>query len=161
MASEGNWEGKANAKVPGVSPDKVWAVLDKYSNIHDYLPSVDESTIVSGEPGKVGCVRLCSGNPLPGSQERAFTNEKLVAYDPTNRTLSYEVVENNIGFKDYVATLKVLPEEDGSSAIEWSFVTPAMPPPYWTVEKIRGLHYLLCEPHGREDRRRKQSLIYN
>ncbi|XP_068641979.1 lachrymatory-factor synthase-like [Aristolochia californica] len=137
MASEDTWEGKSSAKVPGVSPDKVWAVIDDYANIYKYLPSIDATTIVSGEPGKLGCVRLCSGNPLPGSQERAFTNEKLVAYDPAERTLSFEVVENNIGFKDYVATLKVLPEEDGST-IEWSFVTPAMPPPYWTLEKVNG-----------------------
>ncbi|XP_068642144.1 lachrymatory-factor synthase-like [Aristolochia californica] len=137
MAAEDKWQGKATAKVPGVSPDKVWAVIDDYANVYKYLPSIDATTIQSGEPGKLGCVRLCSGPPIPGGQERSLTNEKLVAYDPAERTLSYEVVENNIGFKDFVATIKVLPEEDGST-IEWSFVTPAMPPPHWTEQKVMG-----------------------
>ncbi|XP_068638582.1 lachrymatory-factor synthase-like [Aristolochia californica] len=137
MAAEDTWEGKASAKVEGVSPDKVWAAIDDYAHFYKYFPSLDTTTIESGEPGKLGCVRLCSGDPLPGSQERAFTNEKLVAYNPVERTLSYEVLENNIGFKDYVATLKVLPEEDGST-IEWSFTSSPMPPPGWSVEKITG-----------------------
>ncbi|KAG9449134.1 hypothetical protein H6P81_009099 [Aristolochia fimbriata] len=137
MAATDKWEGKATAKVPGVPADKVWAFIDDYGNVHKYLPSIDETTIASGEPGKLGCVRLCKGNPLPGSEERSFTHEKLVAYDPANRTLSYEVTENNIGFKDFVATIKVVPEEDGST-IEWSFVTPPMPGPHWSLENCMG-----------------------
>ncbi|KAG9449131.1 hypothetical protein H6P81_009096 [Aristolochia fimbriata] len=138
MASEGKWEGKASAKVPGVSADKVWAVLDDYGNVYKYLPSIEASSIVSGEPGKLGCVRLCDGNPHPPSTERTFTNEKLVAYDPASRTLAYEVVENNVGFKDFVATIKVLPEEDGSCTIEWSFKTAPMPGPNWSADTVMG-----------------------
>ncbi|XP_068660559.1 lachrymatory-factor synthase-like [Aristolochia californica] len=137
MAAEDKWEGKVSAKVPGVSADKVWAVIDDYANVCNYLPSIDTSTIESGESGKLGCVRLCSGPPIPGGQDRSFTYEKLVVYDPVERTLSYEVVENNIEFKDFVATHKVLSEEDGST-IEWSFVTPPIPSPHWTAEKIMG-----------------------
>ncbi|KAG9449184.1 hypothetical protein H6P81_009149 [Aristolochia fimbriata] len=138
MATEEKWQGKASAKVPGVSPEKVWAVLEDYGNVHKYLPSLDATALDFGEPGKLGCVRVCSGPPLPGAQDRAFTHEKLVVYDPANRTLSYEVTENNIGFKDFVATHKVVAEEDGSSSIEWSFVTPPMDSPFWSVEKIMG-----------------------
>ncbi|KAG9449133.1 hypothetical protein H6P81_009098 [Aristolochia fimbriata] len=143
------WTGEATAKVPGVPADKVWAFIDDYANVYKYLPSIDETTIASGEPGKVGCVRLCKGSPLPGSEERTFTHEKLVAYDPENYTLSYEVMDNNIGFKDYVATLKVLPEEDGC-CVKWSFVTPPMSGPNSSMEFLMGyLNYSVNHMAGK------------
>lgn len=49
--------------------------------------------------------------------------------DPTKRCLSYEIVENNMGFRFYLATMEVLPASDADDAdklagckIKWSFV---------------------------------------
>ncbi|RXH72691.1 hypothetical protein DVH24_012375 [Malus domestica] len=47
--------------------------------------------------------------------------------DPINHCLSYEITENNFGFKSYVATVQLVPinDEDGRTGciIEWSFVS--------------------------------------
>ncbi|XP_068641981.1 lachrymatory-factor synthase-like [Aristolochia californica] len=130
------WEGKAAGKVNGVSADKVWSLVEDYGNVHKWLPTIDATTVVEGEPGKLGCVRRCSGPPAPGSETPTFTNEKLVEFDPATRTLSYRVLDNNIGFGDFVATWKVVPDSDGGSTIEWSFVSA--PIPYWEPEKVQG-----------------------
>jgi len=45
--------------------------------------------------------------------------------NPIERCISYEIMENNVGFKSYVATIEVLPiNGDGQNGykIEWSFV---------------------------------------
>ncbi|XWS70309.1 hypothetical protein CRYUN_Cryun03dG0036900 [Craigia yunnanensis] len=65
---------------------------------------------VEGTPGQPGLVRHCEA-------ELRWTNEKLLTIDPTNRSLSYEVLENSVGLKKYVATLEALPMEgDGKPA---------------------------------------------
>ncbi|KAG9449132.1 hypothetical protein H6P81_009097 [Aristolochia fimbriata] len=130
------WEGKAVGKVSGVSADQVWSQVEDFGNVHKWLPTIDSTSLVEGEPGKLGCVRRCSGPPAPGSDVPTFTNEKLVEFDPATRTLSYRVLENNIGFGDFVATWKVVPDSDGGCSIEWSYVSS--PIPYWDPEKVMG-----------------------
>ena len=43
--------------------------------------------------------------------------------DPIKRCFSYDVIDSNMGFQSYVATMQVVPINDnGGSTIEWSFV---------------------------------------
>ncbi|KAG9449130.1 hypothetical protein H6P81_009095 [Aristolochia fimbriata] len=130
------WGGKATGKVNGASADQVWKLMEDYGSVDKWLPTIDSVSIVEGEPGKVGCVRYCTGPPGPGSDTPTFTNEKLVKFDHATRTLSYRVLENNIGFGDYVATWKVVPDSDGGCTIEWSYESE--PIPYWEPEKLMG-----------------------
>ena len=53
-----------------------------------------------------------------------WAKEKLLMIDPIKWCLSYEVIDNNIGMKFYVAKLIVSPNDDGKNGckMEWSFV---------------------------------------
>ena len=60
------------------------------------------------------------GNNRPVSR----STERLKAVDHVERSLSYEIVDSNIGFSSYVSTVKVVPRgDDGQNGcvIEWSF----------------------------------------
>ena len=65
-----------------------------------------------------------------------WAKEKLLMIDPIQRCFSYEIVDNNIGFRSYVATIKVLPMISDDKAegckIECSFVCD--PVEGWTFE---------------------------
>ncbi|KAG2319554.1 hypothetical protein Bca52824_012767 [Brassica carinata] len=63
--------------------------------------------------------------------------------DPVERCLSYEVLENNVGFRSYVATVKVTTvdggdESDGGTVcrLEWSFVSD--PVDGWKKEDLES-----------------------
>lgn len=54
-----------------------------------------------------------------------WVTDKLLAIDPIERCSSYEIVDNNMGFKSYVGTMQVLSVNDrdcASCKIDWSFV---------------------------------------
>lgn len=71
-----------------------------------------------------------------------WATEKLLKIDPIQRCMSYEIVDNNMGFKSYVATVKVLsfPNNicgDGKSLgcmIEWECVCD--PVEGWTLQDL-------------------------
>ncbi|KAI3677271.1 hypothetical protein L1987_86894 [Smallanthus sonchifolius] len=50
---------------------------------------------------------------------------KSTAECPIQRTLSYEITENNLGFRCYVANMKVI-DIEGGCKIEWSFMSDAV-----------------------------------
>ncbi|KAI6680023.1 hypothetical protein NL676_033904 [Syzygium grande] len=57
-----------------------------------------------------------------------WANERLLMMDPNEKCFSYEVLENNVWFKNYVATIRVMPMNDGDGKMggcmmEWSFVS--------------------------------------
>ncbi|GAU49452.1 hypothetical protein TSUD_407390 [Trifolium subterraneum] len=59
-----------------------------------------------------------------GDETIKWSKEKLLSRDPVQRCLSYEVVESNMGFMSYVATLRVFPvaAKAAGCRIEWGFV---------------------------------------
>ncbi|KAL6215560.1 hypothetical protein ACLB2K_014989 [Fragaria x ananassa] len=71
-----------------------------------------------------GLVRYCAGFSSNHDESTIkWAKERLVMIDPTKRCLSYEVIDSNMGFKSYLATMHVVPSnDDDSSMIEWSFV---------------------------------------
>ncbi|XP_068638581.1 lachrymatory-factor synthase-like [Aristolochia californica] len=128
------WVGKASAKVPGVLADTVWALLQDFGALYKWIPNLDSSEIIEGELGQLGCVRLNAGPPIPGSEVGSHSKEKLIAMDPVQRSLSYQVLDNNIGFNYYVGTITVSPDGDDACTIDWSF--EAEPMLAWTHEQI-------------------------
>ncbi|XWS70308.1 hypothetical protein CRYUN_Cryun03dG0036800 [Craigia yunnanensis] len=113
------WEGKVTAELKGSMAEQIWPFLEEFCNLDKLFPTVDTCYRVEGTPGQPGLVRHCEG-------KLGWAKEKLLTIDPVNRSLSYEILENNIGFNNYMATLKVFPMEgDGKPAdckIEWSFI---------------------------------------
>ncbi|RDY00967.1 Lachrymatory-factor synthase, partial [Mucuna pruriens] len=125
MAEESGlkWEGKSAIEVAGTGPEVAWAALEDFCNVHKLIP-IDTCYQAEGVVGQPGLVRYCA-NAVKGVADTTtilWVKEKLLAIDPVQHCLSYEITENNMGFKSYVTTLKVLPDRDGCK-IEWGFVS--------------------------------------
>ncbi|KAJ6406411.1 hypothetical protein OIU74_028339 [Salix koriyanagi] len=138
--TQGKWEGKATAELKGPTADQVWPFFEDFCNLQKWLPGVDTCYQVEGEPGQPGLVRYCSSSTISSDRSHEETQvkwvkEKLVMIDRIERCLSYEIIENNVGFKSYVATIKVLPVNDGCK-IEWSYV--ADPIEGWPVDDFNS-----------------------
>ncbi|KAJ6698041.1 LACHRYMATORY-FACTOR SYNTHASE [Salix purpurea] len=145
--AQGKWEGKATVELKGPTADQVWPFFEDFCNLQKWLPLVDSCHRVEGELGQPGLVRLCKFSKVSsdGSHEETeikWAKEKLIMIDPNERCLSYEILENNVGFQSYVATIKVLPINDGDGEghhgceIEWSFVTD--PIEGWPLEDFNS-----------------------
>ncbi|CAI9093565.1 OLC1v1029096C2 [Oldenlandia corymbosa var. corymbosa] len=143
------WEGKATARLKGVKPEQVWTLfLDDFCSFHKWLPTIDTCYQVEGINGQPGAVRYCSSTTTlsdanhhhhddGGTAKTAvlWCHEKLVSVDAAGllRSLSYQVLDNNLGIKSLVTTIKVSPavstdgDDDGSGCqIQWSFVADPM-----------------------------------
>lgn len=129
---EPKWEGKATAELKGPKAQKVWQTLvDDFCDIHKWFPAIETCHYVEGVKGEVGMVRYV-GTTVPASEDGGeakvnWCREKLVRLDHGGRSLSYQILDNNVGMKEYVATLKVLSSSDGGDElgcqIEWSYVS--------------------------------------
>ncbi|KAJ1376742.1 START-like domain superfamily [Sesbania bispinosa] len=80
---------------------------------------------IHGSNGEPGCIRYCAGFSIPSNDSGSvsWSKERLVALDDVDRSLKYEIVDCNIGFKSYEAIMRVLSDSDGSDGcmIEWFF----------------------------------------
>ncbi|KAK7845019.1 lachrymatory-factor synthase-like [Quercus suber] len=120
------WEGKACVELATPTAQEVWHLVEDFCNLHKWLTNVDTCYQVDGIPGQPGLVRYCASTITSSSNgnEETMTRwakEKLLMIDPIKRCLSYEVIDNNIGMKFYVAKLIVSPNDDSKMG-EWSFV---------------------------------------
>ncbi|KAK3034646.1 hypothetical protein RJ639_033601 [Escallonia herrerae] len=92
---------------------------------HDTTPA--DTSITLNLPSKQhGLVRYCA-SMLPSHGGNAATtlwcHEKLVAIDAAGQRLTYVVVDNSMGFKQYLSTIKLSPVDDDdkpSCEMEWS-----------------------------------------
>ncbi|KAF7112504.1 hypothetical protein RHSIM_RhsimUnG0223000 [Rhododendron simsii] len=128
--SNPKWEGKATANLVGSTPEQVWPLLEDFCNLNKYLTTLDTCYRVEGELGKPGLIRYCGATvpSLSGGDEKLtlWCHEKLLAMDPIGRLMTYVVLDNNMGFKSYESTIKLLPidgDDEPGCRIEWSFVT--------------------------------------
>lgn len=60
---------------------------------------------VDGVSGQPGPVRYCKAGRDKTTIK--WAKEKLLVIDAIKRRMSYEIVDNNMGFKSYVATMQV------------------------------------------------------
>lgn len=98
--------------------DAVWDVIRDFNGLATWFPALPAGEIEDGRPSDaVGCVRrfdLGAGPP---------TREKLVALDDDARSYSYTLVEGPFPCRDYLATLRVVPVNDGGEPrclVEWA-----------------------------------------
>ncbi|KAL5697575.1 hypothetical protein ACHQM5_028701 [Ranunculus cassubicifolius] len=124
--TESKWKGKVDTTLSRANPEQVWPLLQDFFNLHKYFPTLSTSYGVQGTNGQAGCIRYCAGSSIPsnGSDGEivSWCTEKLLEVDIVEMRLKYGILDGNIGFEGYVATMKVLPRvsEDGC-VIEWSF----------------------------------------
>lgn len=120
-------------ELKNATADQVWPFFEDFCNAHKWFPNLETSYQVEGELGKPGLVRYCASKPKPSSDATGgsiinWVKEKLIMINPVKRCMSYQVIETNMGFNSYTATIQVLPVNgDGAGGergcrIEWSFV---------------------------------------
>ncbi|WCJ29501.1 Polyketide cyclase/dehydrase and lipid transport superfamily protein [Euphorbia peplus] len=135
--SDPKWESEETAKVTGITSEQVWSLLSDFCNLQKYFPYIDTCIKLHGEDGKPGLVRRSTTN----TESREFmadadadeksvnwSSERLVMINHQEKCLAYEMLENNMGVKSYVATFKVVDDLDGGDhlgngcSISWSYV---------------------------------------
>lgn len=132
IESQPIWEAKVSKKLNKHKPEDVWPFLEDFCSFNKWLPSIDTCYKVGGVEGRPGLIRYCAATLPPppdgngGEETIKWCHERLLEVDPIKKYLSYEVLDNNMGFKSYKSTLEVLPSMDGDDdqkgcLIEWSF----------------------------------------
>ncbi|EOA28027.1 hypothetical protein CARUB_v10024203mg [Capsella rubella] len=130
------WQAKVSVTLTKAKADQIWLLFTDFFNLHKWLPTLGTCHGVHGNNGEPGCIRFCSGSSIRSSDlvsAAGWSKEKLVAVDPVERVMRYEIVESNIGFESYVSTVKISPrgkvgDVDGC-VVDWSF----------TVDPVRGM----------------------
>ncbi|KAH0645160.1 hypothetical protein KY284_033044 [Solanum tuberosum] len=132
--SQPKWEAKVSTTLQKASANQIFSLFKDFFGLNKWFPSLSTCYGIHGENGEVGCIRYCTGFSLPPESGGVVTGEapvsgwskeRLVAINPIERILSYEMVDCNIGFKSYFSTVKIVPNgvdgQDGC-VIEW-FIT--------------------------------------
>lgn len=119
------WQAKVSATLTKTKPNQIWLLFTDFFNFNKWLPTLATCHGVHGTNGEPGCIRFCSGSSIRSNgveSAAGWSKEKLMAVDPVERVMSYEIVESNIGFGSYVSTVRILPRgEDEGCVIEWGF----------------------------------------
>jgi len=127
------WEGKVSAKLRNTTKEQAWPLVKDFFNLHKRFPSLATCYGVHGSNGEPGCIRFCAGSSIPssnGSGSVSWSKERLVAVHDVDLSLKYEMVDNNIGFRSYESTMRVLSDDDSNGCLlEWSFA----------VDPVKGL----------------------
>ncbi|KAF5748272.1 hypothetical protein HS088_TW04G00224 [Tripterygium wilfordii] len=129
-SSQKKWEGKVSSKSTKATGDQIWSLFKDFFNLHKYFPKLATCYGVHGTNGEPGCIRYCGGFSIPSNdRSSSWSKERLITVDDVERSLSYEIVESNIGFNSYVSTVKIVEEDEVGCVIEWLF----------TVNPVEGL----------------------
>ncbi|KAL6180209.1 hypothetical protein ACLB2K_046876 [Fragaria x ananassa] len=114
------WESQASAQLKGSKAHEVWPLLADFCNLDKWFPNLHTSYRVQGVSGQPGLVRYCE---MKRDETTLWAKEKLLMIDPINQSITYEVGDNNLGLKSYVATVPVVPINNNNGCkIEWSYV---------------------------------------
>lgn len=94
----------------------VWRVIRNFNSLPDWTPFVAESRIEQNmPPDQVGCVR--NFTLRNGSRIR----ERLLALSDYDLSVTYTILESDMGVENYVATLSLTPVTDGNTTFaEWT-----------------------------------------
>jgi len=105
-------------------PEAVWEVAGDFVGLNRWYPPIPESRLVLGRNNEVGAIReLRRGNGTT-------VEEKLVEYDPYNRTFTYTYAGGQVMSSDYFATVTVKEAPGGKSLVEWKARFKRLA--YWT-----------------------------
>ncbi|KAI4316089.1 hypothetical protein L6164_024105 [Bauhinia variegata] len=132
------WEGKVSAELRKATVDQIWLLLKDFFNIHKWFPNLSTCYGVHGSNGELGCIRYGAGFAIPSDSTGNWAKERLIAIDHVDRSLTYEMVDCNIGFESYKATMKVVPgvgvNDQGGCTIHWFFTVD--PVEGWTLDDM-------------------------
>ncbi|KAK9683811.1 hypothetical protein RND81_10G166400 [Saponaria officinalis] len=133
------WEGETRVEIQKVTTKQIWPLISDFCSLHKWFPHVKTCYLLDGVPGQPGMIRYCGSTESP-SEDIQWVTEKLLTMDTTKIGFSYEIVDNNVGFKTYVSTIRLesIDGLDGAGGcrIVWSFV--ADPVEGYTFEGLIG-----------------------
>lgn len=135
------WESKVSTTLTHASADQIWPLFEDFFNLHKWFPTLPTCYGIHGTNGEVGCIRYCSSFKLRSEDSVdsvGWATERLIASDPIDRTIAYEIVDCNTGLKSYVSKVKIVAEGDDGQGrgceIEWSFSVE--PVEGWVLEDM-------------------------
>jgi mxaD protein len=94
--------------------DKVWAAVKDFDSLDKWHPAITKDEIVTGTNNKPGAVRALSIKDGP------VIKEKLLSYNDAAHSYTYKFVDTPFPIKDYVSTLHVKANKDGTTLVRWS-----------------------------------------
>ncbi len=92
-------------------PAAVWKLVGDFAGLPAWHPAVAATTITQGKNNVPGAVRDIA------TKDGATIIEKLVAYQPAHRAMTYRIVESPLPVSGYRSTLAVLPAGQGSKIV--------------------------------------------
>lgn len=102
-------QASASIDIPA-SPDQVWQLIGGFNSLPDWLPYIPKSELKEG--GRVRRLANPNGDTIV---------ERLEAFDNTDRSYSYSIVQAPFPVLGYQSTLRVLETEGGKgSRVKWS-----------------------------------------
>ena len=111
-------------------PEVVWAIAGDFVGLPRWYPPIESARLVLGKNNQVGCIRELT------RRNGTKVEERLIDYDPWNRSLTYTYAEGQPMSSDYFATLTVKDAGDGKSLVEWKARFKRLA--YWTDDPPPG-----------------------
>ena len=94
--------------------NKVWATVKDFDSLKKWHPDVVKDEITEGTNNQPGAVRTLSIKDGP------VITEKLLSFSDRMHAFSYKFIETPFPIKEYVATLRVRINKDGTTLVRWS-----------------------------------------
>jgi mxaD protein len=94
--------------------DKVWATVKDFDSLDKWHPAIVKDEIIKGTNNQPGAVRALSIKDGP------VIKEQLTAFSEAQHSFTYKFVETPFPIKDYVSTLHVKANKDGTTLVRWS-----------------------------------------
>lgn len=92
-----------------VAADRVWQLIGGFNALPDWLPYIPHSELSEG--GRVRTLANPAGEAIV---------ERLEAFNDKERYYSYSILQAPFPSTDYLATLRVKPDGESASVVEWS-----------------------------------------
>jgi hypothetical protein len=90
--------------------DVVWALIGPYGSISSWMPGIASADV---EGSGVGAVRVLT------TDDGGKITERLLAENPSPLGYTYEILSSPFPIQNYVSTIMVVDEGDGSSTMSW------------------------------------------
>lgn len=94
-------------KVPA---DKVWGLIGPFGSIEKWLPGIESAKVEGAGPGAVRILTTADGGKI---------TERLMAENPDPRGYTYSILSSPFPIKNYVSTIMVVDDGDGTCTVSW------------------------------------------
>jgi mxaD protein len=93
--------------------DAVWTRISAFGKLHELLPQLLQNTTQEGEGiGAVRTIVLADG----GDE----IIEELTAFDAADKSFSYRLLEGDLPFENYTATMEVSSDAPDACHVKWT-----------------------------------------